>query len=357
MKVALLADRLWLHHESSLFRHLVVALADEGVRAVPVVPAGMLREQLMLVADRVDYGTSGYPLLRDLRVRRLAKPLRERGLDLIHVLDGSLARVGKSLAASVGVPVMLSCWNMDEVELMARLAIADSGVTLVVPTSGMMSQLRRIGGADVQVEQVPPGVIGSRQVPEPLRDPGASVCCLVIADGRGNGGLGTLLAGAARLKNEMPQLQMFLYPVEESTHKMWQTAAKADALGMVNLVGPEDMARNLLVQADAVICPGATGCVRTLILSAMAAGRPVFATPDAALDYVIDGQTAQLVQRTGAGDWAELLRSLVVRPDTKRELGARAREYVREHHGVTGYLNRLMEVYRRVSGEPLKFEG
>ena len=356
MKVALLADRLWLQHESSQLRHLVIGLADEGVRAVPVVPAGIMREQLMLVGDRVDFGASHYSIMRELRIRRLAKQLREQELDLIHVLDGSLARAGKHLAQSVGVPALLNCWSVAEIDHLARLAADDQGVTLVVPTAGMMNQLHRIGSSDVIVEQVPPGVIGNREVAEPLANVEESLCVLVLADGRGDVGLGALLNGAAKLKKEMPQMQLFLYPVEESTHRMWQLAAKADVLGMVNLVGPEDDARNLLVQADAVVCPSATGCVRTLMLSAMAAGRPVIAEPDPAIDYLIDSQTARLISGAGANDWAEVLRSLVKRTDAMRELGGKARQYVREHHGVTAYLSRLMDVYREVSGEPLKFD-
>ncbi len=356
MKVALLADRMWLNHEASTFRHLVVGLVDEGVWSVPVLPETQADGAVSLMGEPITYRPSVYPLLRDVRLRGLAKPLREAGIDVLHVLDGSLIRAAKLLGSAVGVPTLLHCWSVGEVEAALRsLQTNSAGLTLVLPTAGLLHRVQRSGLSHVPAMHVPSGVVRLEEGPEPLAEPGASVCCVVMTDGRASPALGAMLEGAVAVKNEMPQLQLFLYSIDESTHRLWQAAAKLNALDMVNLVGPEGGARALLVQADAVVCPDALGTARTLLLSAMSAGRPVIAAGDPVIEYLVDGRTAKLVERPTPGQWAEVFRSMAQQPGAMRALGRSAAEYVHEHHGAASFVAHTIEVYREVSGEPIRF--
>lgn len=356
MKVALLADRMWLNHEAATLRHLVVGLVDEGVWSVPVLPQTQAAGALSIVGEPITYRPSNYPLLRDVRLRALAGPLREAGIDVLHVLDGSLIRSAKLLASAVGVPTLLHCWSVAEVEAALRsLQTNTAGVSLMLPTAGLLNRVHRSGLGHITAMHVPSGVVRLEEGPDPLVEPNNSLCCLVMTDGKGGPALNALLEGAVAVKSELPQLQLFLYSVDESTHKLWQAAARLNALDMVNLVGPEGGARSLLVQADAVMCTHALGTARTLLLSAMSAARPVIAVADPTVEYLIDGRTAKLKERSSAGEWADVFRSLVGQPRPLRALGESAAEYVHEHHGAAAFVGRTIEVYREVSGEPIRF--
>ena len=108
MKVALIADSLWLMHELTTFRRLVVGLLDEQVRVVRVVPQWAVGEadQLAIAGHAMAYPVAAWHWLRDRRLKQLADQLREQEVDLLHVLDASLQRVGMALGEAMNVPVI-----------------------------------------------------------------------------------------------------------------------------------------------------------------------------------------------------------------------------------------------------------
>jgi glycosyltransferase involved in cell wall biosynthesis len=88
----------------------------------------------------------------------------------------------------------------------------------------------------------------------------------------------------------------------------------------------------------------------------MAGARPVLAAPSEVADYLVDGRTARLVERDSTADWLSHLRQAIEDPGALQALGRGAQEYVREHHGPAAFVSRMLETYREVCGEPLKFE-
>lgn len=356
MKVALLADRPWLQHEATTYRHLVVGLIDEGVRVVPIVPEGVMTDALSLISERIDFRGSQHSLVRSYRLRRLAAQLRQAGCDLLHVIDESLAASGASLARATGLPMVAHAWSDRGVPAVARAA-GHGNATVVAPTEGLARRARGVVGAKVSVEHIPAGVMRLDNAPPPLADPSQSIAVAVFVPEQVGRALEQLLRGAVMVRKELPQLQLFVHSVGAMTHKHWQVASQLNALDIVSFTSPQSDARTLLVQADAIIQPEATGCVRTTLLSAMAAGRPVLAAADPVMDYLIDGQTARLVDGTTDSQWAEVLRSLAAESRPLRELGERAAAYVGEHHRVAASVLRTIEAYRAACGEPLRFQG
>ncbi len=355
MKAALLADGAWINEEANTFRYLAVGLTDEQVHVVPVTPVGVERPRLSLITERVFYRSPKVNWWRRAP-RRLAEQLRERQVDLVHAMDGSIYPLARVLGSQLGVPVVCSCWSSAELIRIGSQG-HDVSTVFILPTPALARRARELLGERTTIEQVHPGVLGVSDEPaEPLTDPAEALCCLVIGDGKVDVDYLALLRGVTMVRSRMPQLQLLLYAMGGDHHRLWQAASRLDLLGHVSLVDSAPQTRQLLVQADALMVPQPLGAVRTVVLEAMATKRPVIAATDPALDYLLEGKTARLLAEPTADRWADYLAQLVEMPRAFRSLGQSAAEYVTGHHQASACVGRILDIYRQGTGEPLPFE-
>lgn len=356
MKAALFANPLWLNRESTTLRRLVVGLVGEQVRVWQVVPteaAGVV-ESGGLTAQVVTYTDSSWRAVRNHRLRRLAATLRPLDLDVLHAMDGSMHEPVKALGASLNVPVVCSCWSRAAVER-ARHG-GDGPVVITAPTPALVELLRSRLGGSAAAMLLRPGVYGADEdVAAPLQKPRESLSCLVIGDGRADAHYQSLMDGMAQVRDRLTQALYFLYAARGDPHRLWQAANRLDLLNQVTMVPHQSGTRQLLVQADVVIVPQPLGVVRSLVLEAMAAARPVIACRDAMLDYLIDQRTAVLLDQPAPADWARVLLHLVAEPAAYQDLGRSARQYVREHHSASAFIEQVLAAYRKVAPQPLPF--
>lgn len=359
MNVALIADPHWLSHETALFRRLIVGLADESVRAIPVVPWGVLREELSLAPERVDYPPSRWAALSGLRLRRLAGALRATRPDVLHVMDGALAPWLGPLRRSLGAPMVVNCWSNEQYDRVVRRG----GETLaVLPTERLAANVGEGVGSGDEVGRggrgtvIRPGVMGApEEARPPLASPDEVVCCLVICEAQAEGPVGAMLEGLAQVRGRLPQLQVFVYSFTGEEHRLWRVAKRLGLLGVFNLVAAEPGSRRLLLGVDAVIRPQPMRTVRTLTLQAMASGRPILAAADAWEDCLIAGETAEVIDAPGPAEWAARFEALTKEPDRFRRLGEGGRAYVRAHHSFAAYIDRVIRLYHEATGQPLAF--
>ena len=90
----------------------------------------------------------------------------------------------------------------------------------------------------------------------------------------------------------------------------------------------------------------------TVVLEAMAAGRPVVASASGGItDLVEDGVTGILVPPRDAAALAGGLRALLSDPTTAAAMGRKGLERVR-HYTASTVANRIESLYRRVAASP-----
>lgn len=355
MKVALLADSAWLVREASTLAHLAIGLTNEQVRVVPVVPLGYELDHLSLVTDKVSYQPSPWRILRGYGIRRSVEALRELDVDVVHALSGTMAWGAVILGRALGVPVVCSCWSSDELDVIARKWASLSGCTFA--TAGLLDLAKEQYGESDVMELARPGVlVGSGVAQAPLADPSNSLCCLVLSNGRDDYYNLSLLDALAGLGDEMKQVQLFIYTASASKQRLWQAAEKRGLLGQVNFIGGDLATRRLALQADVLIQVQPDGCARSIVLQAMATGRPVVAAADPMIDYLIEGRTARLVTQISAERWAECFSQLVNAPRSFVALGASAKEYVKAEHSAFGFVSVILNMYQTVTGAPIRFE-
>ena len=358
MKVALLADPIWLMAEATTVQRLAVGLLDEGVQLVPVVPAGFDPDEadLSIAADVLRYEPSNWKLVRDWRIGRLTDQLAELDVDLIHALSGAMERPAVRLGQELELPVIASVWSMAE----AATIEAGEGLSVryTAPTRTIADTARSGLDAEHSVRVIRPGVFisGDEPVQQPLSDPERPPSFLVIGDGRLDDAYSALLEGMARIKSRIDRAMYFFYAIGSEQHKLWRAAESLGLQEHVSWVPVGGEARELLVQADVVVQPQATGTVRTIVLEAMRTGRPVIAVEDAALDYQVDHRTKRELEAPTPGDWAEALAQVETDREGLRALGESAAKFVRDRHSAAKFAGAMLDLYREAAPQPMPFK-
>jgi len=356
MRIALLAESDWLRHEATLFRHMVFGLTDEQVRITPIMPAGMMRDDLELISNRIDYRPTPWAVSMRLRLRRLVGQLREQNVNLLHVMDTDLLGPAAAVARLLDVPLVCSCWGVRACRTAAGSRGPARRATYIVPTRPMLELLDPERDAPHAVH-IRPGVMRVDHAPPPLAQTDDRLGCVVLCDGRLDEPMRNFFAGVRQVSQAMPHLQLFVYPVARDPHRLWAHIRSLGLLHMVNLVGPDPGTQRLLVQCDAIIRPHPSDRLRTLLHQAMGAARPVLTVPDPVQGDLLDPDHARIVQDDSPDGWASQLQALGREADDLRALGEAAREYVKAHHGVGAYVANLIELYHQVTGEPLAHIG
>lgn len=126
----------------------------------------------------------------------------------------------------------------------------------------------------------------------------------------------------------------------------------AERLGVANRVrlpgwlGPAEV-EALLLDADVLTLPSFAENLPMVIIEAFAYGVPVVATPVGAVAEVVeDGVTGFLAPVGDAGALAAAIQKLVESSDLRRKLGAAARESHARRFEMTGYIERLIQIWR-----------
>lgn len=355
MKVALLSGNAWITEEANMVRYLAVGLIDEQVRLVPVTPFGCARPTLSSITERVHYGSARVTWWRRTP-GRVAHTLRGAEVELLHALDPSVYPLAAYLSRQIGIPLICSCWSASDVVSIAR-ARPDAATVFLLPSEPLALRARQLLGERTTIELVRPGVMSpGSQATEALAEPAEALCCLMVSDGRVDVDCMALLRGVTMVRSRLPHIQIMLYAMGGQYQRLWQAAGKLDLLGHISLVDAEPETRELLVQADAVLVPQPLGAVRTIVLEAMAAQRPVIAAADGMVDHLLEGRTARLIAEPTADRWADYLQQLASMPRAFRSLGQAAAAHVKQQYAVSASVERHVKVYRQVTGEPLAFE-
>lgn len=356
MHVALLTNRAWLDEELVPFQHLVVGLIDERVRVAQVVPEGVSAEDLSGFGEHVPWRESSVPALNQYRVSSLDDPLGGLGVDLIHALDGRMWRGGLKLAESLGVPIVLSACSKLDIKLAQRLlpGLDPARVAVTAATEPITQAIREAAGPDLLVVDIGTGV-HTHNVEPPTPGEGQALCVIVSGNGVWDTDYETLLGGIGLFIERHPVSQFFFDGQGGGQHQVWKAANAAGLLGNISLTPRRLGHREMLLRSHALIHPQALGRSRSLTLRAMARGLPIIARHDPYLDYLIDGETAVVLDEPGPERWAEALDRLVNQTRASADLGRSAMRWIKQHRTTSQQVAGVLDVYRRMAGQTIPF--
>jgi hypothetical protein len=356
MHVALIANTAWLDEELATLHHIVVGLIDESTRVVQVLPRGRAEGETVSFGSRLSWREGRQRWLNRRALRGLAGPLRERGVGLIHALDGRLWLGALDLAAQLNVPALLSANSGMDVGLATRLAdrVAKHPSAITCATAPLTELMRQAVGGAAPIQHVSPGVhlgkVSDRRDEE-------TPCIVVSGDGGSDEHTAALLQGAKLAIAEHPSLQLFFDGQRQDPHKLWRAISRKGLLANATLIPRRLGHREVLLRAGALLHPQPLGRARTLTLRAMAHAVPVIACADPLLDYLIDGTTARVIHDPTPDNWAKTIVGFASKPGPWRELGRSAKRWVGDHRLASTQLETLLRVYRELAGEPIAFPG
>jgi glycosyltransferase involved in cell wall biosynthesis len=352
MHIALLANTAWLDEELASLRQLIVGLIDEHVTLTQIVPASVPEDDTSPFAHRIEWVDSRWRLLNRRRLNALHPRLAAAKIDLLHALDGRLWPAAVQLANRLDLPLMLSASSAYDLAAAHRVArdLHPETTVCTAATDPLVSALRARLPETIPVHHVPTGVHRLDPSPRPDDRP---LCAVVTGTGRHDNHVQALLHALARVVRREPQAQFFFDGQIADQHRTWQAAEKLNLLRHISLVPRRLGNRELLLRTDALLMPQPLGKARSLTLQAMARGLPVLATHDPWLDYLIDGETAWVLDHPEPTGWHDRIVHLLDHPDAATALGHAARAWVNEHRPVTRQIDALLDLYRRYTGQTL----
>jgi hypothetical protein len=356
MHVALLVNTACLDEELSVFRSLVVGLLGEQVRVVQVVPRAIEHTELSAFGEQVFWHDTPWSWLRRVRLFRLHPALAKLNVNVVHALDGRLWRAGLDLGKQLGAAMVMGAGSAMDIGAAASIAhgAGDLPLAFAATTAPLAKAIGERLGESAVVEHVP---IGVHLAPLPQRDPDFKDALCAVVTGTGGYDLyyEAFFRAMAQAAQRHPQVQFFFDNQDSEHSTLWQAAKGFDLLGHMSLIPRKLGHRELLLKADVLIQPQPLGRSRTLTLQAMAHGVPILAHRDPWVDYLINDQTAWLVDQPDYLQWGAVIDRLIAKPAFARDLTRRAHDWVGKHHLASQLLGRTLNLYRRLSGEGMKF--
>jgi len=357
MHVVLVVNTAWMEEELATLRCLTVGLIDENVRVSQLVPDGMASAESNPFGDLLTWRDSSWYYPRRRRLLRHAASLAETGVEVVHALDGRLWDGALRLADRLDAVAVLSAGSAMDVDL--GRSLLGRGIScraaVAAGTTPLADQLRSVVDPSIPVEVVRNGV----HLPSDSASSEKSydvVCGLISGVGRMDADYDALFEAIRRFIAEQPESQFFLDALCDDQHPIWQAVQRFGLLANMSVVPRQLGRRELLKAANVLIHPQSLHRCRGMTLQAMANGIPVLAREDPWLDYLVHDRTAWLLDTPSPASWHALLRRVAEQPEACRALARSAGAWVREHHPAPLQIGRVLDLYRRLTGQSLKFE-
>lgn len=321
---------------------------------------------------QVELHDLGRPGARDARERESAlaranDDLRARlsaagTFDLVYERHALFAWAGMEAARDSGAVGILEV-NAPLVEeqathrtLVDRVGAEDGVRRSLAAATGVLAVSRPLGEllesspqARGKVHVVPNGVDPARFAAPPPPSEDRPFTVAFVGTLKPWHGLDTLVDAFALLRAAVPDAQLLVVGDGPGRARLEQRLRDAGVDHAVHLAGAVQPARvgSLIAQADASVAPYPPTAERYFsplkVLESMAAGVPVVGSRVGQLPELIeDGRTGVLCTPGDAADLARALGALAADPPARRQIGARARSRVLEHHSWDGVAERIL---------------
>jgi glycosyltransferase involved in cell wall biosynthesis len=351
LKVLLIAGPFEVRGSSANTLRLAEGLAAHQIEAAVITPnadriAPCRRERLAVSI----YPRLNFPLWGRVVRESIVRDLAPHPPDLIHVQSGSMYRLGAWLARRLARPYILGIHG--NLPPHVRVPISRQwGRRLIAVSQSVKSELLSRtslppemvsvihAGVDVPSSPLPPAVLAAGRLPVVgTAGPLEAVKGHVF-----------FLGAAQRVAAALPETEFLIAgagPEEENLRRV------ARELGINHNV---TFAYNLydfstsLAAMDVFCLPSLRQGLGTIMLEAMALGRPVIASGVGGIYSVIrNNETGLVVPPSDSGALAERILELLHDPVRARAIGEAGRQLVREEFGVERMVAQTAELYREI---------
>jgi hypothetical protein len=351
MRVLLVIDAPFALHERTLIARLQVGLADEGHQVRLLVSEHALgRGSFGFFAEPIGFRERAAGWWRSVRLRKALSALRGRGsepadVDIVHAFGGGAWPIASDLAAACDASLALEVWRTGLAErARAHRVHHKPAALLFAPDAPIERALLADAAPASAVRTARWGATIPTETPPLLKD-ARQRALVLVGSGRDLPATHAAFAAAAALAREWPDLMLFADADAARRANLYDAAKRAGVLDRLTNIDQLEDRRDLVLRADCILHPGSRGEQRSLLLDAMGAARPVIASADPAISWLIDARTCRLVPEPSEAAWLEPLRALLSNRAAAVALGDSARSYVREHHKWSAYTGAVSDAY------------
>jgi glycosyltransferase involved in cell wall biosynthesis len=352
-EVLLLAGRFEARGSCAYTLRLAAGLGEQGISARVITPDARLVDASSRAKVNIqELPRLNTPVWDKLVQRALLHQLRRRTPHLIHIQSQRILKQGNWLARKLKRPYVLTMHDHLAPRSSLRLDPEYCRRIISVSESVRDDLWDRLQVLPELVTVIPPGV-EVRMRPDlsfsPPLEPGHVPVIGTAGPLEAVKGIPYFL-GAARQVLEVRRDLEFLVagagPEESNLRRVARDLEIADKVTFVPYVlGFSDS----LAAIDIFCLPSLQQGLGTIMLEAMALGRPVIATGVGGVASVIrDGETGLIVPPQNNGELARRILELLDQPARARAIGAQARKLVVEQYAVSTMVDRTSQLYREL---------
>lgn len=357
MRLAIIIDEERLNQEQPMLHRLCIGLMAEGVQVTRIVPDSIdadridQRERRIALAGRVQTPLKVLPWMRSERLANLLDAMERAMPDVLYAVGHSAWPVGRDLAEALDRPLLLDISSTAQAALVPPRRMIVAGY--VVASSGLASALGR--SVDQSLIHVVPMGVSLPAEPKRVVGDRDTACLAVLGACRDLVAYRALLTGLSRVTRQYRGIQLIMELQKPLEHDIWREAERLDLVANISAISSASAYRALLASSDAVLLPEVGGEVRSIVLECMAAGVPVLARADEALDMLIDQRTAVIINAPDTDQWVSNVLRLLEEPQWATSIGLQGRLAVERDHRSARQVSGLLNVLEKVAGGSLRF--
>ncbi|WP_166819813.1 glycosyltransferase family 4 protein [Thalassoroseus pseudoceratinae] len=355
IRVVLLADRFEVRGSSAYTLRLAQNLNTYNVAVEIVTPnADVIETELRARLPIRVFPHLQTPVWRGVVRGAVLEHLKEFKPDLIHIQSRQMLPTGNWLARHLNVPLVFTLHGY--LESRERLYFDRSIKRHIICVSrSVRSELRQRTGIKDEFTSIvhtgveTPAVLDRIPVLSPQKTPVVGTACpLETVKGL------PFFLGAAHAIHQVREDVMFLVagagPEEANLRRLVRVL---DLTNHVTFV-PKLHDYTTSIRAMDIFClPSLKQGLGTIMLEAMALGKPVIATGVGGVYSVVrDEETGLVVPPSDSARLAERILELLNDPQEARRLGSAGQDLVHDEFSVEKMVRETVAVYRRILGEP-----
>ena len=348
MHALLLIDDHRLRTEREWFRRTVIGLVANGVRVSRALPEGEPEDVRLSLAPAMWYVRPRVPWMARRIHDRFASQVQSTLPDVIHAMGRDSWEIALELARRVERPLLIDIWSTEEVHAAGRMerryAIAPSYLAASV---GLFDQLVQQFPPD-RVIAAPPG-LHVDQPPNTVLGR-SDVCIAGVIAGRGCSlrSIRRLIEGLVPTTRKYPQFMLFADLDEATEEPAWRRSHELGLHAQFSMIPSIAENRSMVIDADLLFVPAATGQVSTFVLQAMACPMITIAVRDAVVDFLNEDDWSILLPESDPERWTRAVEYVLEHPENGQRLAARARLGVARNHPMSRQVLLLQDCYERI---------
>lgn len=348
MHALLLIDEHRLRTEREWFRRTVIGLVSNGVRVTRALPEGEPEDVRLSLAPATWYTTARVPWIARRIHDRLAAQVQNVVPDVIHSMGRGGWESAVELARRLERPVLIDIWSVDEVQAATRLE-RRHGIepSYLAGSVGLFDQLVQHFPPD-RVIAAPPGLHVDHPPNVVLGRP--EICIAGVIAGRGSPlrSIRRLIEGLVPVTRQHPQFMLFADLDAELEEAAWRRAHELGLHAQFSMIPSVAENRSMVLDADLLFVPAATGQVTTFVLQAMAWPMITLAVRDPLVDFLNEDDWAILLPDSDPERWSRAVQYVLDHPENGQRLASRARSGVAQNHPMSRQVLLLQDCYERI---------